>query len=190
MMLFASVANINSPNVDRNIDDSLIIDIGNGNKQAFTILYKLSKNSIYAYALSILKNPDDAEDAMQDTYLKIRAAAHLYNAKGKPMAWILTITRNICLMKLRQKKNISPYVLEEIPPELDLNQIEDLEDRIVIKAALQILSDEEFQIIILHAVSGFKHREISSFLQLPISTVLSKYNRALKKLKSELEGKI
>ena len=45
------------------------------------------------------------------------------------------------------------------------------------------LSEEERQIVMLHAVAGFKHREIAATLDLPLATVLSKYNRALKKLK-------
>lgn len=55
-------------------------------------------------------------------------------------------------------------------------------------ACLRSLSPEECQIVVLHAVSGFKHRQIAQVLELPISTVLSKYNRALKRLRTMLEG--
>ena len=48
--------------------------------------------------------------------------------------------------------------------------------------------EEERQIILLHAVSGLKHREIAELLEKPLSTVLSKYNRGLKKMKIQLEG--
>lgn len=48
------------------------------------------------------------------------------------------------------------------------------------------LTDEERQIVVLHAVAGFKHREIAQIMDLLLPTVLSKYNRALKKLKEEL----
>ena len=51
---------------------------------------------------------------------------------------------------------------------------------------MKILSDEERQIVTLHAVSGFKHREIAGFLDIPLPTVLSRYNRALKKLRKYL----
>ena len=61
-------------------------------------------------------------------------------------------------------------------------------DIVVLKAALQILTEEERQIVTLHALSGCKHREIAEILQIPLPTVLSKYHRALKKLKKELEG--
>ena len=58
------------------------------------------------------------------------------------------------------------------------------------KTAFEVLSEEECRIIILHAVSGMRHREIGELLQLPVSTVLSKYNRGLKKLRRELEEKL
>ena len=60
----------------------------------------------------------------------------------------------------------------------------------VLKTAFELLSEEECRIIILHAVSGMRHREIGELLQLPVSTVLSKYNRGLKKLRRELEEKL
>ena len=62
-----------------------------------------------------------------------------------------------------------------------------MEDRNVLLACMEQLSDQERQIVILHAVSGFKHREIAALLELPLSTVLSKYNRALKRLRQHLQ---
>ena len=62
-----------------------------------------------------------------------------------------------------------------------------MEDRGVLRACLEQLSDQERQIVALHAVAGFKHREIAALLELPLSTVLSKYNRAIKRLKQYLQ---
>ena len=62
------------------------------------------------------------------------------------------------------------------------------EDRAVLQAALGALDDQERQAVLLHAVSGLKHREIAEILELPLPTVLSKYHRALKKLRKQLEG--
>ena len=56
----------------------------------------------------------------------------------------------------------------------------------MLAAALKTLGDEERKVVLLHAVSGLKHREIAQDLGLPLSTVLSRYNRALKKLKRYL----
>lgn len=190
MLLFAAIGEDCVRRRAVAVDDSLLIGVAEGNKDAFAALYKIAAGAIYAYALSLLKNTQEAEDAMQDTFLKIRSAAPLYKPMGKPMAWIFTITRNICLMKLRRQRNISVFSLEEIEEPAAGDEITDLEDRLVIRKAFQVLSDEECQIIFLHAVTGWKHREISAQLHLPLSTVLSKYRRGLKKLEIELEGRL
>ena len=62
------------------------------------------------------------------------------------------------------------------------------EDRHLLQTALATLSDEERRVILLHAVSGLKHREIAAVLELPLPTVLSKYHRALKKLRAFVKG--
>lgn len=172
------------------IDETLFYKIGTGEKEAFRKLYEQTSNAVFSYALFLLRNQEDAEDAMQETYLKIRSAAHLYHPMGKPMAWILTIARNICLMKFRQQKHYSAVSFEEIKEGIDCSQIQDREDRLVLETAFRVLSREECQIIILHTVSGLKHREISGMLQMPLSTVLSKYNRAIKKLREQLEERL
>lgn len=69
------------------------------------------------------------------------------------------------------------------------NDIEQATDRIVLEAALSILDSDELEIVALHALAGYKHKEIAEFLKKPQGTVISKYNRALKKMRMELEGK-
>ena len=61
------------------------------------------------------------------------------------------------------------------------------EDKIILKECLGSLTDEERNIVVLYAVSGFRHREIAALLNLPLATVLSKYHRAMKKLRKILE---
>ena len=59
----------------------------------------------------------------------------------------------------------------------------DHEDRMVLTSLLTVLSEEERQIVLLHSMTGLKHREIADLLEMKLSTVLSKYNRAIKKLR-------
>lgn len=188
MLVFAAVA-CGQPQTGETvyIDERLFGRIGSGDQAAFQELYERASGPVFSYALSLLRSPFDAEDAAQDTFLKIRSAAHLYQPQGKPLAWIFTITRNLCLMKFRQQAHISPTPLENLPEAADLSQIQDREDRMVLEAAFAVLTQEERQIVILHAVSGLKHREISQALGCPLSTVLSKYHRGLKKLRCRLE---
>ena len=170
------------------LDESLFSRIAAEDKEAFCTLYESCSSAVFAYALSILRNRSDAEDAMQDTFLKIRSAAHLYKPQGKPAAWIFTITKNVCLMAYRRKARIVSLTEEPAVPDLGLDQIENIEDKMTLEKAFTVLQEDTCQIIMLHAVSGLKHREIASLLNMPISTVLSKYNRGIKKLQTELEG--
>lgn len=170
------------------LDESLFSRIAAEDKEAFCTLYELCSSAVFAYALSLLRSRADAEDAMQDTFLKIRSAAHLYKPQGKPMAWIFTITRNICLMMYRKKAHTIQMSKEPDEPDLGLDRISNVEDRMILEKAFIVLPEDTCQIIMLHAVSGMKHREIAGLLKMPLSTVLSKYSRGLKRLRSELEG--
>lgn len=160
--------------------DRLIADTAAGDNDAFARLYNETSAGVYAYALSILKNSHDAEDVLHDCYLRIHASAAAYQSEGKPMAWIMTIARNLCFKLLQQNKNTAALPFDPADDRWDAD------DRLVIEACLNILTDEERQIVVLHAVSGFKHKEIAGFMELPLATVLSKYHRALKKMKNHI----
>lgn len=168
------------------IDESIFSDIANGDKNAFGELYKASSNAIYAYLLTFVKNHDDAMDLMQDTFLKIRSAAHLYQPYGKPMAWIYTIAKRLALMKLRSNTaHPSDELTADFAAEDD--ESEQAENRMVLEKAMEILNEQDRQIVMLHAVSGLKHREIAELLGLSLTNTLNRYNRALKKLRKEIE---
>ena len=90
-------------------------------------------------------------------------------------------------MKLREYKKKSDIPKEDWEFYLDSHDNISYEDKLVIRDCMNKLSDEERQIVVLHAVSGFKHREIADILEIPLSTVLSKYSRAVKKFKISYE---
>lgn len=160
--------------------DKLLKEI-NSNEDSFNNLYKLIKAPIYGYSLSLLKNHQDALDNMQDVFIKICEAKDKYTSLNKPMSWIFTITKNEALMKLRKKKRVSP---EELNENLLISPTLGPEDKLIIKTLMEKLSDEERKIIIMHLVGNLKHKEIASLLNLKLSTTLSKYHRALAKLRT------
>ena len=88
-------------------------------------------------------------------------------------------------MKLREQKKYSE--LNDIAAGQGFDIIPDIEDRLVLETSLKILGEDEMKIIMLHAVASMKHREIADLLNKPLSTVLSRYNRGIKKLRKELE---
>lgn len=176
-----------STDIDDIVLDQYIKEIANGNKNALADLYAMTSAAVYGFILSILKNSHDAEDILHDCYVSVFSATQNYRSSGRPLAWIMAIARNLCLLKMRERKKNADYPYENWEHDIaDKNDVS-AEDMIVLKDCMKNLSDEEYQIVYLHAVSGFKHREISQIMELPLSTVLSKYHRALKKLKACLE---
>lgn len=176
---------LNDISVKRPIDEELIFKIADGDTDAFHTLYDLTAPSVYGFALSITKNSHDADDVMQETFLKVYQNAGSYQPKGKPMAWIFTIARNIATSKFRQDAKTDKF--QENYEGIDLSSIKDADNRILVKKLFELLSDDEKQILMLHAVSGLKHREIAEVLNLSLGTTLSKYHRAIKKLKSAVK---
>ena len=159
----------------------------NGAYAAMEPLYLAIKDAVFGYALSILKNTQDAEDVLHDCCLAVAQSAGMYRPSGKPMAWILTIARNLCLGKLRGRSRVSDLPEEDWEPYLESNERISMEDRVVLEHCLRDLQDEEREILLLHVFSGMKHREIAALTDRPLSTVLSKYHRALRKMRDLLE---
>ena len=137
------------------------------------------------------RNKEDAEDLLQNTYIKIRNGSHLYKKQGTPMSWMCAIAKNQYLDFVRKYgKNrstdfdeVENYVSEGIAG--ISSDSENVENRMLLEEVLSVLGEQERTIVILHIVNGLKHREIAELTGLTLSTVLSKYNRSLKKMKEK-----
>lgn len=169
------------------IDESIFDRIAKDDTQAFKELYKSTERVLYAFVLSILKNHDDTLDVVQDTYLKVKATAHLYKHSGKPMAWLFTIAKNTAISNIRKQKRKDRIPIDDINNNSSFSYVSDTTDRMILQTALNHLNQQERTIILLHAVSGVTYREIAKSLDLPLSTVLSKYHRGLKKLEKKIK---
>ena len=167
--------------------EELLKKIAKGDKNAFRQFYEATKADVYSFALSLLKNTHDAEDVMQTVYINVYQSASVYKPQGKPMAWVHTITKNLCYERFRSLSKQEEFTdLEESKISLSNNM--NVEDKLLAEYCLNFLSSDERNIVVLHAVSGFKHREIARLLGLPVGTVLSKYQRAIAKIKKYLQG--
>ena len=166
-------------------DETLIQRIAHGDQSALAVLYERYREAVFGYALSVMRNREQAEDALQETFLQVWSAAQRYIPRGKnPTTWLLGITKNIARSMRRKQLPLMDEDAPEIPEDLD--RYLQVENRMVTRAVMAKLQDAEREIVMLHAVAGLKHREIAQLLEMPLSTVLSKYNRALKKLRTML----
>ena len=177
-----------APAEDRLELQQLLLHIAGGERDALAELYQRTRTAVYGLALSYLKNAQDAQDLTQDVYVQVWDCAEQYRPTGSPMGWLLTVCRNLCLMRMRREERHAALSEEEWDAIPTQEYGLDADERALLQGALARLADEERRIVLLHAVTGMKHREIAALQELPHPTVLSKYHRALKKMRSFLEG--
>ncbi|HMK10262.1 MAG TPA: sigma-70 family RNA polymerase sigma factor [Acidimicrobiales bacterium] len=161
--------------------------------------------SLYSGALRMTRNPADAEDLVQETYLKAYRAFGSYEEGTNLKAWLFRILTNTFINSYRAK--------QRRPGETDLEDVEDLymyhrlggleaamagrsaEDELLerftddeVKQALEDLP-EQFRVAVLLAdVEGFSYKEIAEILDIPIGTVMSRLHRGRKGLERRLFG--
>ena len=177
-----------APAEDRHKLQQLLIHIAGGEREALAELYQRTRAAVYGLALSYLKNAHDAQDLTQDVYVQVWDCAEQYRLTGSPMGWLLAVCRNLCLMRLRREERHAALSEEEWDAITTQECGLDADERALLQGALASLTDEERRSGLLHAVTGLKHRELVALLELPLPTILSKYHRALKKMRSFLEG--
>ena len=177
-----------APAEDRHELQQLLLGIAGGEREALAELYRRTRTAVYGLALSYLKNAHSAQDITQDVYVQVWDCAEQYRPTGSPMGWLLAVCRNLCLMRLRREERHAALSEEEWDAIPAQESGLDAEERILLQDALAAIGEEERRIVLLHAITGMKHREIAALLELPLATVLSKYHRALKKMRAYLEG--
>ena len=162
--------------------DGLLVQIAQGDNNAFEQLYIQTRRGVYAFLYTYYHNALDTEDGMQSVYLNIKKGIHTYRPGSNPSAWILQIAKNLAYNDLKKKKREVPT--DEIKEgsyeyEGGRGEITELMER--------ILSEDEQRIVTLHVIWDYKHREIAEILGCPTGTVTSKYKRAIEKLKKSLK---
>lgn len=170
------------------IDEGLFERIASGDDEAFAELYYATYKQVFAFLLSLTKNREDAEDLLQNTYIKVRNGSHLYNRQGTPKAWIMKIAKNLYLDYVRKYGKCAQVDYELVENYISENNSNYSENKMIIHDALKKLNEQETTIIVMHIYDGLKHKEIAEILGMPLATVLSKYNRSLKKMRKVIEG--
>lgn len=157
-------------------------------------------DGLYRMAIKLTRHPDEASELVQETYLKALRHASSFEEKGKGMrAWLFTILHNTFYSDIRRRNRTATPVDEfydaasderipdEAPPVWNLASLdwEHVDDRL--KNAIEGLSTEHREVLLLWGVEGMKYREISTVLDVPIGTVMSRLHRARKILAESLE---
>lgn len=179
--------------MDRKELDRQMTLLQQGDEGAFEVIYNETKRGLFSFILSICKNYHTAEDLMQNTYIKVRGSIGSYNPGSNALAWIFTIAKNLTLNELQKRKREVYSEFDTGSFDLGHYTIDDKTTSPLLDIILSTLNESESQIVLLHLVSGFKHREIAEMTKRPLGTILWAYRNAIKKLKKALEkeeGKI
>lgn len=169
------------------INDKLerkILKLKNGDMSAFDYVYDHTNRSVYFAVLYIVRDKMTAEDVLQETYIKAVSSLDQYKNGTNFTAWITAIGRSIALNHLKKHRK---EVLTDFEEDDFKYGREDADVPYIFDLAAKILSEEEYRIIMMCQVAGYKRREAAELLGMPIGTVTWKFNEAIKKLKRNLE---
>lgn len=151
-------------------------------------------DALYGYALALTHNMTEAEDLVQDTYLRAASAAHRPDVNSNLKGWMFVIMRNAWLNEQRHKNSGPKFVdlettgpppvdqLQETPHVVYLRKLE----REQVQQAIESLPDAYREIIVLRDIEGFTYQEIATVLDCPAGTVMSRLGRARGKLRKLL----
>lgn len=173
-------------------DIQLLSAIAQADQAAFMQLYHRYCNLVYSLALRVLRHPTLAEEVTQDVFLKIWQQPQRWNPLlGQFSSWLLTITRNAAIDRLRKEQR-HPQADQETSADLFATQA--LQGAIsdnplwfegqILRHLLQQLPDEQRQLIELAFFQGYTHSELAEGLAMPLGTVKTRLRSGLQKLRS------
>lgn len=151
-------------------------------KEEFCKQIRAQEVSMYRYALGILKNPADAEDAVGEAVLKAYTHLHQLKDPSRFRAWIMSILTNVSRTMLAGRGRL------ELPGDMGKYEQASSGEHKELWYLVMELPREFRQVVILYYYDGFCTREIAHMLRLSEGTIKSRLNRARKKLKTAWEG--
>lgn len=160
-----------------------------GDQNAFGEIFEQYKNLVYKTAYLLLDNPYEAEDAIQEIFVKVYRSLDQYQpSKSAFSTWLYRITVNHCLNQ-RRKPLLALATLEKSrSPSQPLRTLEDqFADEQAIQQALNCLSAKLRTVIVLRYYHELSYAEIAQILEIPLGTVQSRLNQGMKKIQHALQ---
>jgi RNA polymerase sigma factor (sigma-70 family) len=175
-------------------DESLLAAMGSGDPEAAAAFLRRFQARVFGLALTVVRDRGTAEEVAQETFVRAWRHAAAYDPRrGRVATWLLSITRNLAVDRIRTKRAqpIDPEVLmsmdlpssEPDPEHAGINAHESVR----VHRALATLPAEQRQALLLASFYGRTAREIAELEGVPIGTVKTRIRTAMIKLRSELE---
>ncbi len=160
----------------------LLQGVAEGDGNSLGTLYEKTKRGVFAFVYPYFNSYADAEDCVEDVFLKITKYAYTFKPTGSARGWILQIAKNTALDQTEKRKRTvyTDKIPERSEPERDFTVFETLNTA---------LAKDERYVVTAHVLWGYKHKEIAELLGCPVGTVTSKYKRAIAKLQVALKEK-
>lgn len=172
--------------MDENKLEKAMVALQKGDGDALATIYEQMSKGVFTFVLPVLHDYQLAEDVMQDTFVSAYKSIQLYKPGTSARNWLLTIARNAAFTELKKRNHEISYDFSQDNHPDGVYFIGDA-DSPTIALANKVLSEDEFNIVMMYAVGEYKHKEIAEFLHMPLGTVTWKYANALKKIKKALE---
>ena len=149
----------------------------------FSEMYETVYRDLYHYALCLMKNPQEAEDAVSEAVVAAYENIHKLKKEEAFRSWIFTILTNKCKKRLKKALKEEPGREEELPEQPVVPDYDLVMD---VRKAFFVLSEEEQILVGLSIFGGYCSQEIGEMMRLNPNTVRSKRSRALKKMECVL----
>lgn len=173
--------------------DELVRRCQQGELAAFTELFRRYEGQVYRLAVTILRDEQDAEDAVQDAFLRVFQRVKDYRGESSFRTWLTAVTVNICRDKLRRQKLRRALSLDRLRGRAARHEEADIpgvvaarEQRRTLWSLVDRLDEKHRLPVILHYHEGLSCGEVASVLGLPVSTVYSRLNTARLRLRAML----
>jgi RNA polymerase sigma-70 factor, ECF subfamily len=181
---------VSSHQQDKPTDRELVRQAREGDAMAFGLLVRRYQRPAYAVALSVVGRHEDAEDAAQEAFLVALERLDECRNPDRFGGWLLTIVRNrsknlIRRESLRDTDEVPPGARSKMPMPDRVTETSEL--RSLLEEAMRDLPEVQREIVMLHDLEGWKHREIAERLDLPPGTVRSHLHFARKALRKALQ---
>ena len=174
-------------------ETALLLRVANSDMGALRELYDGLSGHVFALALAMLGNREDAEEAVQDAFVKLHSSAGRFDPKrGSVRAYLYTIARNEARMRLRARR-ARPHKAERV----DLHEPDasfaattgpDPVTNVMVARALATLPADDAELVRGSFFLGLSHVELAERMRVPLGTVKSRIRRALVAMRKEIEG--
>lgn len=178
-------------------DEELIHRFQDGDIYAFDAIVNRYKDQLLNFAYRFLNNSEEAQDVVQETFLRIFRNKHAYREIAKFSTWVYTIAGNLAKTELRKRKRRKYLYLSDMgyddkeyeivdPSANTEREVESLFQEKIIQKAIDELPPRFRQVILLVEIQELPYEEVSKIMRVPLGTVKSRVNRARLKLQAKL----